>query len=154
MPAVISGDPKRFGSAIVDPRDAQRCFDPHLAVGANQMVRTLPNQQQRGHLSCKLAKEVLGFVKRLNTRDYSERITRPICTLCLPIPTPDLDPPSSLKSSRFPYRKVRSIKVWKHARKDQWQAELSRSVFCGSSTTAASCQRSCHFIGAINSAFS
>jgi hypothetical protein len=30
-----------------------------LAVGANQMVRTLPNQQQRGHLSCKLAKGAL-----------------------------------------------------------------------------------------------
>jgi hypothetical protein len=60
MPAVISGDPKRFGSAIVDPRDAQAVLhDPHLAVGANQMVRTLPNQQQRGHLSCKLAKGAL-----------------------------------------------------------------------------------------------
>ena len=36
---------------------------------------------------------------------------------------------------------------------DQWQTELSRSVLCGSSTRAASCQRSCHFVGAINSAF-
>ena len=92
-------------------------LDPHLAVGANQMVRALPNQQQRGHLSCKLAKEVLGFVKRLNTRDYCERITRPICTLCLPIPTPDLDTPSSLKFSRFPYRNVQSIKGVEACRK-------------------------------------
>jgi hypothetical protein len=157
MSAIISGDPKRVGSAIGDPRDAQRsCIvlhDPHLAVGAIQTVRALPNHQQCGQLSCQLAKEVPGFVKRLHTRDYCERITRPICTLCLPIPTPDLDPPSSLKSSRFPYRKVRSIKVWKHARKDQWQAELSRSVLCGSSTRAVSCQRSYHFVGAINSAF-
>ena len=114
MPAIISGDPKHVGSAIGDPRDAQRsCIvlhDPHLAVGAIQTVRALPNQQQRGHLPCQLAKEVLGFAKRLHTRGYCDRITRPICTLCLPIPTPDLGTPFSLKSSRFPYRKARSTK--------------------------------------------
>ena len=43
--------------------------------------------------------------------------------------------------------------MWKHARKDHQWPELSRSVLRGSSTRAASCQRSCHFVGAINSAF-
>ena len=42
MPAIISGGPKRVGSAIGDPRDAQRsCIvlhDPHLAAGAIQTV--------------------------------------------------------------------------------------------------------------------
>jgi hypothetical protein len=73
MPAIISGDPKRAGSAMGNPQDAQRsCIvlhDPHLAVGAIQMLRALPNQQQRGHPSCQLAKEVRGFAKRLHTRD-------------------------------------------------------------------------------------
>ena len=78
------------------------CFTvPHLAVGAIQTIRALPNQQQRGHLPCQLA---------LHARSYCDRITRPICTLCLPIPTPDLGTPFSLKSSRFPYRKARSTK--------------------------------------------
>ena len=79
MPAIISGDPKRAGSAMGNPQDAQRsCIvlhDPHLAVGAIQMLRALPNQQQRGHPSCQLAKEVRGLAKRLHTRDYCKRIT-------------------------------------------------------------------------------
>ena len=56
---LLSGDPKPIGSAIGDPRDGQRSciFDPHLAVGAIQTVRAQPNQQQRGHLSCQLAKK-------------------------------------------------------------------------------------------------
>jgi hypothetical protein len=44
-------------------------------------------------------------------------------------------------------------KVWKHAREYRWQAELSRSVLCGSSPRAASHQRSCHSVGPVNSAF-
>jgi hypothetical protein len=105
---------KQVGSAIGDPRDAQRsCIvlhDPHLAVGAIQTDRALPKQQHRRHPSCQLAKEVPGFAKRLHRRRYSDRISRPICTLCLPIPPPDLGTPFSPKSSRFPYRKARSIK--------------------------------------------
>jgi hypothetical protein len=60
MPAIISGDPKHVGSAIGEPRDARRsCIvlhDRHLAVGAIQTVRALPNQQQRDHLPCQLAR--------------------------------------------------------------------------------------------------
>ena len=79
MPAIISGDPKRAGSAMGNPQDAQRsCIalhDTHLAVGAIQTLRALPHQQQRGRPSCQLAKEVRGFAKRLHTRDYCKRIT-------------------------------------------------------------------------------
>jgi hypothetical protein len=50
------------------------------------------------------------LAKRQPTRRYCDRITRPICTLGLPIPTPDLGNPFSLRSSRFPCRKARSIK--------------------------------------------
>jgi|GraSoiStandDraft_60_1057301.scaffolds.fasta_scaffold100820_2 hypothetical protein len=50
MPVIIFGDPKHVGSAIGDPRYAQRsCIvlhDPHLAVGAIQTVRALPNPQR------------------------------------------------------------------------------------------------------------
>jgi hypothetical protein len=95
---------KQVQSAIGDPQGAQRsCIvlhDPHLAVGAIQTDRALPKQQHRRHPSCQLAKEV-------HRRRYSDRITRPICTLCQPIPPPDLGTPFSPKSSRFPYRKGR-----------------------------------------------
>jgi hypothetical protein len=79
-------------SSIGDPKDARRsCIvlhDLHSAVGAIQKDRALPKQQHRGHPTCQLAKEVPGFAKRLHRRRYIDRITRPICTLRLPIPPP------------------------------------------------------------------
>ena len=50
--------------------------------------------------------EILSFAKRLHTRSYYDRTTRPIRTLCLPIPAPDPGTSFSLKPFRFPYRKV------------------------------------------------
>jgi hypothetical protein len=45
MPAIISRDPKRVGSGIGDPRQAQRSWalhDLHLAAGVIQTVRARP----------------------------------------------------------------------------------------------------------------
>ena len=118
MPVIIFGDPKHVWSAIGDPRYAQRsCIvlhGPHLAVGAIQTVRALPNQWPS---SVPVCVTVPDLAKRPPTRCYCDRITRPIRTLCLPISPPDLGTPFSLMSSPFPYRKVQSIKGVKACKK-------------------------------------
>jgi len=48
-----------------------------------------------------------GFASATAHTSYCDRITRPTCTPCQPIPAPDLCRPFSPKPSRFPYRKVR-----------------------------------------------
>jgi hypothetical protein len=110
---LCSGDPKHVGSAIGDPRDTKRScivlYDSQLTVGATRRSVHHQTKSSARPSSVPACEELLGFAKQLHTRGYYDRIIRPICTLCLPIPTPDLGPPFSLRSFRFPYRKVRSI---------------------------------------------
>jgi hypothetical protein len=103
VPAIISRGPKHVGSAIGDPRDAKRCrfvlHDPDLAVGAIQTVRALPNLQQR----VAIFRASLRRSTRLCRATAHTKLLCicPICTPCLPIPTPDLGSSLFLKSSRF-----------------------------------------------------
>jgi hypothetical protein len=73
--------------------------DPDLAVGAIQTVRALPNLQQRAAIF----RASLQRSTRLCRATAHTKLLCicPICTPCLPIPTPDLGSSLFLKSSRF-----------------------------------------------------
>ena len=72
-------------------------------------VQTRPSvhyrQQQAAIFRVSLGRSRLA--NRLHTRAYPDRITYPICTLCLPILTLDLGTSFSPQFFRFPYRKRR-----------------------------------------------
>ena len=72
---------------------------------------------------------ILGF-KRRHRRDYRDSITRPISTLCPPIPTPYLCTPFSLKSGPFPYRKVRSTKGVVSVRCGSMREKINSKLNC------------------------
>jgi hypothetical protein len=105
---------KQVESAIGDPQDARRsCIvlpDLHLAVGTIQKDRALPKQQHRGHPSCQPAKKYQALPS--DCTDDATLIASPVLSAlyACQFHHPDLDTLFSLKSPRFPYRKVRSMK--------------------------------------------
>jgi hypothetical protein len=106
---------KQVESAIGDPRDAQgSCIvlhDPHLAVGAIQTDRALPNNSIAViPLRASLRKKYQALPS--DCTDDATVIASPVlsalyaCQFHHQISAPPFSP----KSSRFPYRRVRSIK--------------------------------------------
>lgn len=145
--------PCMLGNATGDPRDARSsCIvlrDPHCAVDTTQTVRVLPDQQQRAAIFPLANKHSQGFASATAHTSYCDRITRPICTLCQPIPAPDLGAPFSLKPSRFPYRKVRLTRRCGSMQARGKEEVKGKLVLSRSCTRALSCQkivpfRRCH----------
>lgn len=131
--------------------------NPHFAVGATQTVHVLPGPQQRAAIfRVALRTGILpDFASATVHTSSCDRITRPICTPCQPTLTPDLGAPFFLKPSRPPYRRIQMT-----GRCGSMQARRQKEVndklyylLVLSASLAASCQKSCPFVGAIDSAF-
>jgi hypothetical protein len=70
-------------------------YASHCGVGATQIVRVPKDQQQRAAIfrAALRTSNLLGFASATVHTSHCDRITRPICTLCQPIPAPDLSGP-------------------------------------------------------------
>jgi hypothetical protein len=158
MPAIISGDRKRVGSAI-DPKTSNvpaSCFtSPTLVTGCGPDGRALSNQQQRGHLSCQQC-ETSTRPCQATTQTHETTVSASFVLFARQdgrFPTPDLDSTSCLKPSRFSYRKYERKKLWKFARNINGKTRPPKSVFCEPQSGQRLGQRSSSFVGATNSSF-